>query len=1065
MSEIIGIWKIVQTGNVAPYIRANDIQFGGFVRTRADFEQSFPVYWHKIDTNFTQEQLQSLTVSASSIMSTNGIVSNSDEPPMPVFSHLTTNCGTTNTDVMFNDCYIPIGYLNSNIPATASSSQTIYIKSGNTVLTSFNTTIYGRYQSYGNKCVLSDKYSTATTFNIVAESADTAATIDVVCNYDRANWGYNSGTTFDGIVTGASGWTMYEIGNNFDSINRVTIYFSSASTSNIETGSAVVSLNDGRGSSGSITINLTRKGLDIPYLHWTYNDSTDISTSISSANTIMACGYTVHNVDSFTLSSDTPLNSIRVVGNTIEANVPVNTGLAYRTIHVYAKSGSTILATWTITQAGSAYMYWDSSGTNTAKTISDIASGGTSGSLTIRTNETTLSTASTVNWIHVTPTTSSVLYVIDTNTTAMNRSGTVTITGYYGASITLTVNQIAGEAYVYLISGSTTNATTYTTAVLSNAGQTTSVGINTNGDNAWLNSNVTVTRSDTWITVNSLTSSAINFRVALRDVACSSSQRSGTITLSRTGGPTLTITVRQQAADTYYFNGSDVTVNYTQHQDSASYTSNISQGALSFTADDSWVSNISASGGRIYFDVSANGTSSRSTYINVYNGYCSNAYVGRFRVTQQEISDWLNFCDTSTTTMTINVPATARTPFVCISTSYSTLTTGGTDITNVTTSSTRMTVSIPPNTNPYNAVTRTATVSAGGKTLTLTIIQSVATPYLTWADGTTSNKGASFTSSGGVFRQGYLTNCNISPVAFPNWITDGYYNQSGSGELSGNVTSNSTTTPRSQSLTLTTTGVSPSLSLTYSISQSALGAVYWEASGTQTAASRTVASGKTEGTIVKPVGSGITYHLANNTSITVTSNPNWITVTTGSDVVNYSVAVNTGATVRSGDIVVTGVPNGGSATLSITQEAGAQQRTFSITVENPLRVSYDASHGGTYASSTCSFNFQIGNLFSYNFEGTVSPFTERTITGTGTFTYTGTLSTTAETNYNVTITCNYSPQWGGHGTILEEYFDAYEYQLNTNGQTIINSTLTVPANPMGTNTPIYIESGVVFGLD
>ena len=403
-----------------------------------------------------------------------------------------------------------------------------------------------------------------------------------------------------------------------------------------------------------------------------------------------------------------------------------------------------------------------------------------------------------------------------------------------------------------------------------------------------------------------------------RPITCDSDPRCGWIKLTVNNTTELVITVNQEAAEIYYVTVDDATgESAAAHTTYVNLSTNIT-GTLTFSDYDiSMISSVSRYSNIIRIDLRewTDTTQGRDTEIYISYGDCENLASIYVQQDAAEESDYLEFCDTVATTKSIIVPASATSTGVCITTSYNDLGSSGSNIAGVTASTTEISVDFDENTDPYHTVGRSAWVSGGTlldrKTLTLNITQSKAEPYLTWGDGSTSIS-ESCVVAGDTFIEYVDTNCNYTCSSNVNWITATNSNNQVTVTVSGN-----TGTSRTGVVSVRTSGITPTeLSITLTVTQSAQGYVYLYASGTTTAGSQTIPG--------QVISSGLTYHLVNNTDVSV-SGPDWLTLGTGvmpggTLVVNYSTSepyVETSD--RYDDIVIDGIPNGGQATYTITQ--------------------------------------------------------------------------------------------------------------------------------------------------
>ena len=323
------------------YITVKGIKLSGNQRS-TDASGTFPMYWHKVDTNLSDAQLASLTVSASTYMPTQSTMNNL---LYPGYEYLTTNCGTTSTNVTADDCYVPFKFTTSGKENVSAYTQTIYVLSANTILASFEATLIGIYNTI-HQYVFEDMHSSAKVFNVVAEATDTAATVDIV--YNESIYNFTGGSsTYSGITTGSSGWCEY--GTYYP--NRVAVFFPSATTTDSETGICIFNSRLG----GNITINVTRKGLPFK---WSDN-TTALTSTIGSAQTVINSGYVVDETLILSLSSNTPSVRLEGVDNKIYVTVPVNESEYSRIINVCVLEGcdSNVIGTWRIVQRGNVAPY------------------------------------------------------------------------------------------------------------------------------------------------------------------------------------------------------------------------------------------------------------------------------------------------------------------------------------------------------------------------------------------------------------------------------------------------------------------------------------------------------------------------------------------------------------------------------------------------------------------------------------------------------------------------------------------------------------------------------------
>ena len=561
------------------------------------------------------------------------------------------------------------------------------------------------------------------------------------------------------------------------------------------------------------------------------------------------------------------------------------------------------------------------------------ASGGTRVvSVTIPT-DCSWSATSNVSWITVTagggPNTSGgggVTFSVAANTTTSSRTGTLTIAG-----VTFTVTQ-AGVPCTFTVSP--------TSASVTGTAGTGTVNVTTANGCAW-----TASSAVSWMTIT-------NGATATGSGAVNYSFTANPTTQSRSG----VLTVAGQAVTITQFGSCGFSISPA----SASLTAAAGSGTITVTAglacfwntqnSASWVTfstpTTGAGNGSLGFNVAANtSSSSRSTTLTV---------AGQpFVITQAGAA-----CDAVLTPATQNIAAAGADDSVDVtvpsgcawtatsSVSWVTVLTGATGSGNGT-----VTYRVAAN---AAGTTRTGTIAIGGRLLTITQAAAPCTASL-------SSETESFESAGGtrVVSVTIPTGCQWSATDNATWITvtaGGGPNSSGNGAVTFSVAANTSTTPRTGTLTIageTLTVTQSGVTCNYTVSPT---------SGNASNAGGT-------GSVTVTTAAGCTW--------TATSAVSWMSITggangTGSGSVSYSVAANSTTQARSGVLTVAG------QAVTINQAAGCG---YAI---SPASASVAATAG------TGSVNVTAGGSCNWTAQSPVSWVTFTTSasgTGNGTVGY------------------------------------------------------------------------------
>ena len=496
--------------------------------------------------------------------------------------------------------------------------------------------------------------STAYTYN-TDTSAATAFTVAIDTNYNlsdikttRAGSGINthtySSTTEVGVTTSS---------NPYDYPRTGYIYFYTGATYNT-------------GRIGVLTVTQDAG----PYARITGGGN--YSTG-ATAGTV----YFETNFDSFSLSylrlevsGDTWLSldsySTPLVDSTnYTYRLSSNTGTSQRTGYILLKdtySNQTIDFA-TINQEGQGlptyYLYFTNYSSVTARTVT-VNSADTSYSEAITYNYPSLSTEKTGNISSVSYSYNSMTANFDANTSRDERTvGTATVTGTGGAGAPITlkleIKQYGVPAYLTWDDG-----TTSASVNASSTGGSNTKTVRTNWTTAELNA-LTVSSSVDWLTGGSITTASASYSVGGNPAGGSS--RNGTITWKNGSTTVLTLTVNQEAGESYYFNWSGGT--------SAASTTNISSAATSagnkystnypsITFEHSGmttgVTTGASSSVTANFTTNPAGSSSRSGWIIAFYG---STVVGVWSLTQNAGASYEFYWENSSSTISVNVTSSA----------------------------------------------------------------------------------------------------------------------------------------------------------------------------------------------------------------------------------------------------------------------------------------------------------------------------------------------------------------------------------------------------------------------
>ncbi|HOZ22874.1 MAG TPA: BACON domain-containing protein, partial [bacterium] len=518
----------------------------------------------------------------------------------------------------------------------------------------------------------------------------------------------------------------------------------------------------------------------------------------------------------------------------------------------------------------------------------DFASDAGHSSFTISSNA-PWSTTIDAAWLSVTPATGSnsatLTVSVLANTTTNPRRGEITVSGG-GITRTLLVSQHAAEAILTVSQPSLTFAAGAGNAIVN------------------LISNVTWAISDDaeWITL-SAASGSNNATIAISVTANPlSSVRSGIITITG-GGLTRTISV-SQAASALSLTVSPPSLTFGAGAGSTTFT--LSANVPWSASDDAvWITLSPASGTKdttVAVTVTANpSTSSRSGTVTLTGG-------GITRTVAISQSGESAVLTTSLTTLPFSAGAGSATFSVTSNVSWSVSEDAAWISISPVSATYNATVTLTVLANPSTA-SRSATVnvSGGGVARTITVNQSGAAAVLTVAP-----VSLSFGAGAGSSTFGITSNLSWSVSDDAPWLSASPASGARDTTVTVTVAANTTTTPRSGTLSITGGGITRSVTVTQS-------------------AAAAILTASTTSLIFSASSGSAGFTVSSNISWSASADAAWLTVSpasgTGDSMMTVAVTANPTVNPRSALVVITG--GGITRNVAVTQSAGAAAITLS----------------------------------------------------------------------------------------------------------------------------------------
>jgi len=498
------------------------------------------------------------------------------------------------------------------------------------------------------------------------------------------------------------------------------------------------------------------------------------------------------------------------------------------------------------------------------------------------------------------------------NTSTSQRTGTITITGG-GITRTVTVTQAAGPAIL--------TVTPSNQPVTNKAGSTTfAVESNTN----W-----TVSDNAGWLTVNPASGNNNGTLTADYSENTSTSQRTGTITVTD-GGITRNVTVTQEAAP--------ITLTVTPSNQSVSNGS----GNTTFSVESNTNWTVSDNAG--WLTVSpASGNNNGTLTATFSENTTTSQRTGTITVTGGGITRTVTVTQAGTSAILTVTPSNQSVTIEAGSTTFTVV--SNTDWT-VSDNAAWLTVN-PANGNNNGTLTAdysentttsqrtgTITIIGGGITRTVTVTQAAGSAILTV---TPSNQSVSNDSGSTTFSVESNINWIVSDNA--EWLAVNPASGNNNGTLTATYSENTTTSQRTGTITVTGGGITRTVTVTQAAGSAIL---------TVTPLNRSVTyeSGST------------TFTVESNINWTVSDNTEWLTVSPASGnnngILTAKYDENTTTSQRTGTITVTG--GGETKTVTVTQAAGPALLTVT-----PLNRSVTKDSGSTTFSVESNTSWTVSD--------------------------------------------------------------------------------------------------------
>ena len=378
-----------------------------------------------------------------------------------------------------------------------------------------------------------------------------------------------------------------------------------------------------------------------------------------------------------------------VNGTNYTYRIRANSGNDNRTGYIVLYDGSTKIDFITINQEGQGLptysLYFTNYSSVTTRTVT-VDSAVTSYSEAITYTYPSLSTGKTSNISLVTYDSNSMTANFDANTSRNQRTvGTATVTGTGGAGaiITLTLEIKQNGVAPYL---TWSDGTTSTSVNVSNTGANRTHNISTNWTSTEL-SNLTVSSNVAWLTGKTVSTSSASYSIGANAVGGSS--RTGTITWKNGSTTVLTLTVNQEAGESYslYFTNYSSVTTRTVTVDSAvtSYSEAITYTYPSLsTGKTSYISSVTYNSNSITANFGANTSRNQRTVGTATvtgTGGTGASITLTLEIKQNGVAPYLTWSD-GTTSASVNVSNTSANRTHDINTNWT-----STELSNLTVSS------------------------------------------------------------------------------------------------------------------------------------------------------------------------------------------------------------------------------------------------------------------------------------------------------------------------------------------------------------------------------------------